>query len=721
MDVVAPPDIPLRRLRFLNVVTFSLLNVVWNRAQGLPVGSRGLSRVASMNDSRRLLFRPTWWLGLGVLSLWLFRALSLHAAEAFGEEVATADYLAFGWDLALAAGLFELARLAVHPELSARPRLHLFMRYGAFSLFILCDDFVRAADLLNCTLTGRHFSAGAFIYMSPANLTLLRDGHSPIAVYALVGATAAYILALVLDGRSHRRRVAAAPPSIPSSSEHVPAFIAVLAIALPLGSGFWASETATARFVPESVFLRQWLVYRGVITPADAAQLDLPNGLERKLVKLGLAPEQPLDPRYPLLHARLDSTPFPYPKTAAAGNGPPNVVFTLVETLNHEFVNAFSGELPGLMPQVSALAQRVTMVTDYRSITTPTIHALVASLCSIHGALPYVELNKRRVGDAMETTRMMCLPEILRAHGYRTVYIQAGSNRFAGTEGFLKAHGFDETIGAQQLEPMYPERERSHWGVHDDTLVEFAENKIRELEAQRAQGGPPFFVMVQTIDMHAPGQPPLSCAMPDELRNVSRDPDSRTMMHAVHCTDAALGELGRFILDDPARADSTLWALTGDHPSVPMAFLNDLHAKHHDRFGEWSGRLPLLLHDPTHALPQRVPVLSGHLDLAPTLLHILGIVDQKNAMEGLSIFGQRPKHPVLLGRRAPDDVAIYRPGHTHSLSVEHLVKLCDGRHTLLHGDEQALNSCELLAWLRWQNALWKYNRIFPDAAPAPAP
>ena len=96
----------------------------------------------------------------------------------------------------------------------------------------------------------------------------------------------------------------------------------------------------------------------------------------------------------------------------------------------------------------------------------------------------------------------------MRTHGYHTVYVQAGSNRFAGTEGFLRAHGFDEIIGAAQLEPMFAGREMSHWGVHDDALVEFSEKKIRELEAQRDKGGLPFFIMVQTIDMHAPGHPP---------------------------------------------------------------------------------------------------------------------------------------------------------------------------------------------------------------------
>jgi phosphoglycerol transferase MdoB-like AlkP superfamily enzyme len=213
--------------------------------------------------------------------------------------------------------------------------------------------------------------------------------------------------------------------------------------------------------------------------------------------------------------------------------------------------------------------------------------------------------------------------------------------------------------------------------------------------------------------MHAPGNPAATCALPPELRAISKDPDSRTMMQAVHCTDAALGELGRFILDDATRASHTVWAMTGDHPSDALEFLRALHEKHHDHYAGWAGRLPLLLHDPTHALPSKVAVLSGHLDLAPTLLHILGITDVKNAMEGYSIFGERPAHPLLLGRMAPDEAAIYRPGHTHSLSVRRLSRMCLARHALLDNDPDALSACELMAWLRWQNGLWRFNRILP--------
>ena len=56
----------------------------------------------------------------------------------------------------------------------------------------------------------------------------------------------------------------------------------------------------------------------------------------------------------------------------------------------------------------------------------------------------------------------------------------------------------------------------------------------------------------------------------------------------------------------------------------------------------WSfDRLPLLIHDPTHQLPPKVDVLSGSLDVAPTLLHLVGLAQQPTTMAGASIFGNR--------------------------------------------------------------------------------
>ncbi|MDP7169080.1 MAG: hypothetical protein QF701_15220, partial [Nitrospinota bacterium] len=61
-------------------------------------------------------------------------------------------------------------------------------------------------------------------------------------------------------------------------------------------------------------------------------------------------------------------------------------------------------------------------------------------------------------------------------------------------------------------------------------------------------------------------------------------------------------------------------------------------------------KIPLLLHDPIHRLPARIPTLAGSTDVTPTLLHMLGMTGGLHSLTGLSIFGRRRQLPVLIGR-----------------------------------------------------------------------
>jgi hypothetical protein len=123
--------------------------------------------------------------------------------------------------------------------------------------------------------------------------------------------------------------------------------------------------------------------------------------------------------------------------------------------------------------------------------------------------------------------------------------------------------------------------------------------------------------------------------------------------------------------------------------------------------------LPLFLHDPLHDLPARVPVLSGHLDLAPTLLHILGLVDEPTAMTGFSIFGTRPAFPMLYASMPGERVALHRPGRIESVATRELPERCAARESLIAGDVEVLNACELLVWSQFEEVLWRLKRVVP--------
>jgi arylsulfatase A-like enzyme len=659
-----------------------------------------------------VIFQPTRWSWIVLVILWGLRASSLWAQRRWDVPIECGDLIGFAWDVPIAISLLSLSRLfSMASSRAGYFQTHVWSRYVGLTPLATAPVFTRIADLFYCSMTGARFSSDAFVYISLGNAKLLLDRQNPMLTGVFIVTIVGLAFTLDRDGGRFLAKSSGGRPTIWVAI--LLTFLSLAGIGLPFRIGFHAGEEQRALWVPDVRFLREWLVWRGVIVFNDRSALVLPEPLKRRFVQLGLMPETPFWKGYPLSRATLDDTPFPYPETANAELGPPNLVLIVVEQLGREFIYPLSGELQGVMPNLSELALRASLITEYQSVTHPTMPALIVALCSTYSATPKNDLNESRASESLEHTPLTCLPAILKERGYRTVYIQAGNNGFAGTDGFLRAHGFYERFDDDNIRRVFPGRHESVWGVHDDALAEFAQIKLAKLGKARARDRRPFFLLAQTMDMHAPGHPNPLCSVPESLFRYAPDDDSKTMLQAAYCTDKAIGQLVRSIIDDPVRSKDTVVAITGDHPADPLMLVKSPSYKRGHPYAGWSGPMPLLLFDPTHQLPSRIPVLSGHIDLAPTLLHMLNIVDVPNAMTGHSIFGTRPKFPQLVGRAAPQNAAIYRPDRTRKVKTRRLLTLCRQGKRIIANDAQAITACELWSWLRWQDALWRYKLIYP--------
>ena len=218
-----------------------------------------------------------------------------------------------------------------------------------------------------------------------------------------------------------------------------------------------------------------------------------------------------------------------------------------------------------------------------------------------------------------------------------------------------------------------------------------------------------------TLDAHAPGMAGPECQLParaagDAVQDVSDTGAARRLLASYHCADRAIGRLGRFLLDGP-RADQTVWLLTADHAAFPDAVPEIYDVDPSQQLA--STNVPFLLHDPLHRLPARVPTLSGTRDVAPTLLHVLGVTDVANSMGGESIFGKRPKHPLLLGRVGSRLVLARTPEASVELPVGEVREDCARHVVFLHTNKGDFTACDAIAWLDWRDALWSAGRLFP--------
>lgn len=261
-----------------------------------------------------------------------------------------------------------------------------------------------------------------------------------------------------------------------------------------------------------------------------------------------------------------------------------------------------------LTPRLTALAREGANFEDMREVnnTGSTITGMVGAMCALplRSPMPWEHVNTVLPNVEAPLPGEACLGDILAAQGYRTVFMGGAPLGFAGKGKFLAAHGFDELHGASDLLPRLEDPDyRSGWGVHDDTLFEFAMARLDVL----SEGDSPFALALLTLDTHHPsGLPSGSCP--------SRGGEASEMEFAIRCADRLLS---RFINDARSRYDNVVIVLFSDH----LAHRNELFGtlKRHGksrrlRFSVWGSDVE----------PIRIGRKGTHYDVMPTILDFLG-------------------------------------------------------------------------------------------------
>jgi phosphoglycerol transferase MdoB-like AlkP superfamily enzyme len=226
----------------------------------------------------------------------------------------------------------------------------------------------------------------------------------------------------------------------------------------------------------------------------------------------------------------------------------------------------------------------------------------------------------------------------LDAHGYETLYAYPYHGAFWNRRVMSQRWGFAHAL----FDTDFSTGEVVGWGLSDDGFFSQLTPRLKALPS-------PFFAFLLTLSNHHPYD------LPEErktLKFVSLDENEKTAyLQSAHYADAALG---RFIaeLKKNGLYDSSVIVVYGDHdarmlmenrPAVDIA-LED--------------RVPFVVRAPG-LKPQRLHSPAGLIDIAPTILHLAGIVPQGNGFLGSSIF--IPGRPPVAWRNgsATDGKRIY--------------------------------------------------------------
>ena len=280
-----------------------------------------------------------------------------------------------------------------------------------------------------------------------------------------------------------------------------------------------------------------------------------------------------------------------------------NVVLVALESTGARHLGLYGGT-PDPAPNLSALA-RQSMVFDRAYAVYPeSIKGLFATLCSRY---PAFDVPPEVYADVPCAS----VASVLAAAGYRTALFHSGRFMYLGMNSIIDRRGFElmEDAGA------IGGRVDSSFGVDDASTVTRVLSWIDSVD-RRA----PFFVTYLPTSGHSP----YVTSGPGPFRS---DSDFWRYMNALHESDVALGTLigglGRRGL-----LENTLIVVFGDH--------GEAFGEHPGNFAhtffihEENVRIPLVIAAPGAIRgPIRLSRLGSVVDIAPTILDLLGLPSQR--------------------------------------------------------------------------------------------
>jgi phosphoglycerol transferase MdoB-like AlkP superfamily enzyme len=276
-----------------------------------------------------------------------------------------------------------------------------------------------------------------------------------------------------------------------------------------------------------------------------------------------------------------------------------NVVIFLEESLGSEFWGCL-GRSKTLTPEMDQLAAEGGMLfTNLYACGNRTVRGMEGVLSSFP-PLPGDSIVKRDMSDNVET-----IARVLKRDGYSTVFIYGGRGVFDGMRSFTVRNGYERFI--EHNPPFHDDFPHptftTAWGVCDEEVFSRSVEEFRAL----SQTGKPFFATVLSVSNHKPYTYPKG--------KIPEDPDKHRRANAVKYSDYALGQFFRAAKKE-AFWTNTIFAVVADHgarvygkQSIPIH----------------SYEIPLLIAGPAVVKgPSRVGQLGSSLDVAPTLLGLLG-------------------------------------------------------------------------------------------------
>ena len=326
-----------------------------------------------------------------------------------------------------------------------------------------------------------------------------------------------------------------------------------------------------------------------------------------------------------------------------------NVVLIVMESVGAHYVAGTGAtEAAKWTPRIASYAASTLAFRNIYAHVAHSTKSLFSLLTSRHPLFAYEGETSR-----FRTTALQTLSSRLKDAGLRTGFFMSGDFEFQAVDTFLDNRGFDVRLDLRHIPCSVPKyigstNEWPNLDAVDDNCT--AEAVIRWINGEVGQ---PFFGIFWTGNTHWPypsPQPPAPGAF-------ASDPHLNRYLNALRSSDAAIGNVLDH-LKERGLLDTTLVVVIGDHGE---AFEEHGFRVHSNTIFQEETHIPLLLINPLIKTPGPNDTLGGMIDIAPTILHILGVPPEMT-WEGRSLFDPNRPDRVFLFAPNQDMVAGYREG-----------------------------------------------------------
>ena len=270
-------------------------------------------------------------------------------------------------------------------------------------------------------------------------------------------------------------------------------------------------------------------------------------------------------------------------------NGKKNIVLIILESFSSEYFER------GYMPFLNELKSKSLFFPYHLANGRRSIEALPSILCGLPSLITE-PLSK----SIYSGNKFVCMPKILKEHGYTNYFFHGGSKGTMGFESYTLASGFDRYYSQED----YPSKDHHDgtWGIYDGPFMSFAADEIHKMKQ-------PFLAGIFTLSSHQP------YAVPKEFKG--KFPKGTLEIHeSIGYTDFALKNFFDKIKNEPWFSN-TVFFITADHTSKLET------KKFQNLVGQY--RVPLLIYAPGVEWGEvKTQKVTQHSDIPKTVLHFVG-------------------------------------------------------------------------------------------------